>query len=63
MGSTSMDAAPQAGKGMFPKTSSILIRKMNQKASLLNEGMNQPGTQTTGTNPVNEQSGLSLNAR
>ena len=63
MESTSVEAVPQPGKGMFQKTSGALIRRMIQKANLVNEGMSQPGTQTTGINPVNEQSGMSLHAR
>ena len=58
-----MEAVPQPGKGMFQKTSSALIRRRIQLASVLNEGMSQSDTQTTGTNLVNVQSGLSLHAR
>ena len=48
---------------MFQKTLSVLNGRMIQKASVSNEGMSQPGNQTTRTNPVKEPSGLSLHAQ
>ena len=63
MGSTSTEAVSQPRQGMFPETSSVLIGRMIQKASVLDEGMSRSCTHTTGINPVNEQSGLPLHAR